>query len=309
VLDQPQHLLFNDRFVIRDQTASRTVGGGRVVDSFASRHRRFRKDRQGVLKALDTSDSIAALNAALSLTPSGISEAAFAQTRNLRDESLNQIVEASNATRIVDAAGETRLLDRESLASMRQKILAAITQHHEEQPESIGVDPEALYKLIGASGDLFEAALGELLKDQGIERAGVRLKVRGHAARLSEDDQALLDKILALVTPDMTKPPPLSELATNLGVDRADLSARVSPLARAGHIVRVAENRVFHPQALDKLAEMARVLAEEHGKKGFDAKAFRDRTGIGRNISIDVLEYFDSAGLTRRLADRRTFRR
>jgi len=201
-------MLFDDRFVIRDQTASRTVGGGHVIDPFASRHRRFRKDRHHVLQALDNSDPIVALNQALPLTPAGISEAEFAETRNLLDQSLSVIVDASGAKRVVDAAGDSRLLDQKSLAEMSEKVLEAVSGFHTEQPEAIGIDPEALYKLIGASGSLFEAALGELLKDQLVERAGVRLKTPGHAARLSDDDQALLEKILALVTPDMLKPPP-----------------------------------------------------------------------------------------------------
>jgi hypothetical protein len=29
-------------------------------------------------------------------------------------------------------------------------------------------------------------------------------------------------------------------------------------------------------------------------------RGFRDETGIGRNVAIEVLEYFDSKGFTRR---------
>jgi len=32
---------------------------------------------------------------------------------------------------------------------------------------------------------------------------------------------------------------------------------------------------------------------------------YRDRAGIGRKFCIDILEYFDRCGLTRRLGDRR----
>lgn len=309
VLDSPAHLIFGDRFVLRDQGATRTVGGGHVVDPFASRHRSFRRGRTTVLKALDEPDVGRALDQVLNTASTGIDEMQFRQTRNLSLDEMQRVVADSGAARIDDASGVSKLVNRASLNSMTEKIHQALASFHEETPGAVGLEPEALHKLISASGSLFEAALGELLRTGRVVREGVRLKLPEHTVRLSDEEQQLLDKILTLVTSDMIKPPPLSELATALGIERPELSTRVTALARAGHIVRVAENRVFHPGALDILADMARELAQEHGKQGFDAKAFRDRTGIGRNISIDVLEYFDTAGLTRRLADRRTFRR
>ena len=35
------------------------------------------------------------------------------------------------------------------------------------------------------------------------------------------------------------------------------------------------------------------------------AKAYRDRSGIGRNLTIQVLESFDQTGFTRRMGDAR----
>ncbi len=82
----------------------------------------------------------------------------------------------------------------------------------------------------------------------------------------------------------------------------------MSVLEATGRIIRITENRVYHPDALDTLAGMALALSAEHESSSFDAKAFRDRTSIGRNLSIGVLEYFDRVGLTQRVLDRRKFR-
>ena len=67
----------------------------------------------------------------------------------------------------------------------------------------------------------------------------------------------------------------------------------------------MAENRFYHPAALRRLAEVAeRLAADEEGGR-FDAKSFRDASGIGRNLTIQILEFFDGAGLTRRIGDAR----
>ena len=59
---------------------------------------------------------------------------------------------------------------------------------------------------------------------------------------------------------------------------------------------------------LNELAEIARATAEQSGDGMFDARAFRDASGIGRNMTIEVLEYFDRLGLTVRRGDRRLIR-
>jgi selenocysteine-specific elongation factor len=71
-------------------------------------------------------------------------------------------------------------------------------------------------------------------------------------------------------------------------------------------LVRVSRNRFFHPAAVAYLAQAAQQLALSAGKEGFDARAYRDATAIGRNLTIEVLEFFDVMGLTRRVGQTRT---
>ena len=101
------------------------------------------------------------------------------------------------------------------------------------------------------------------------------------------------------------KPPVLAELAGTLGVDRNFLALFLGRSAGRGLLVKVAPNRFFHPGAVRRLAEVAEGLAAASADGRFDARAFRDRSGIGRNLTIQVLEYFDAAGLTRRIGDTR----
>ena len=69
---------------------------------------------------------------------------------------------------------------------------------------------------------------------------------------------------------------------------------------RQGLVVRVSKNRFFLPAFLRNLER----IAVEMGKAGnISAAAFRDRAGIGRNLTIEVLEYFDRIKFTRRVGD------
>ena len=86
------------------------------------------------------------------------------------------------------------------------------------------------------------------------------------------------------------------------------LDRLASFLARAqqlGWVPRVAENRYFPPATLHELERIAAHVATEYADGTFAASDFNRASGIGRNLTIQVLEYFDRIGTTRRKGDRR----
>jgi selenocysteine-specific elongation factor len=68
---------------------------------------------------------------------------------------------------------------------------------------------------------------------------------------------------------------------------------------------KVAENRYFLPETLEQLAGMAGELARQSPNGSFTAAVFKDRSGVGRNPTIEIFEYLDKIGATRRIGDAR----
>jgi len=79
--------------------------------------------------------------------------------------------------------------------------------------------------------------------------------------------------------------------------------------ARAGVVVKVADNRFYPPATLAKLAETANQLMAASNGAGFSVIEFRDKTGMGRNLCIEVLEHFDGCGYTLRKENVRVIRK
>jgi selenocysteine-specific elongation factor len=72
LLDKPTGALWGDCFILRDQSATRTLGGGRVLDIFPpSRHKRA-AERLDYLRLLDQDDPAPALAHALARQPAGV---------------------------------------------------------------------------------------------------------------------------------------------------------------------------------------------------------------------------------------------
>ena len=101
------------------------------------------------------------------------------------------------------------------------------------------------------------------------------------------------------------RPPIVGELAATLGEALPVMLVHLAELARRGHLVQVAKNRFFLPETVLELAGIAQQLADDSDDHTFDAAAYRDRSGLGRNLTIELLEFLDRAGITRFHAGRR----
>ena len=94
-------------------------------------------------------------------------------------------------------------------------------------------------------------------------------------------------------------------LAATLGLEPEPLTRFLKRLERFGRVAPVAANRVFLPATIARLADLAAALADDSPERSFTASGFKDRSGIGRNLTIEVLEYLDAIGVTRRVGDSR----
>ncbi len=195
---------------------------------------------------------------------------------------------------------------------LRSRLRSGLAAWHEARPERVGPDEGQLRAEAGTGlpKALVTQALGSLVREGAVVREGTHLRLPGHTPRLSGRDAVLWERIQAHLGPEELKPPVVTELASRLGMNREPLVAFLSQAVGRGQLVRVAPNRFFHPEAVRALGRIAEGLAAESPEGSFDARAFRDRSGIGRNLTIQVLEYLDVIGLTRRIGDlRRVLRR
>ena len=102
------------------------------------------------------------------------------------------------------------------------------------------------------------------------------------------------------------RPLRVRELAAELSLQPEPLTRFLRRIERFGRIAQVAPNRFFLPETVERLAAIARELTEAAPEGHFTAAEFKDRSGIGRNLTIEVLEYLDRIGVTRRDGDART---
>ena len=100
VLPRDAFALYGDRFVLRDQSAQRTIAGGRIIDPFSSKRRRARPSRMATLSDMCKEDTTAVLQALAMRSESGVQLQPFAIAHNLPSDQIDAIIVSLGLLRV-----------------------------------------------------------------------------------------------------------------------------------------------------------------------------------------------------------------
>jgi selenocysteine-specific elongation factor len=272
VLDGPVAAAVGDRFILRDVSARRTIGGGAVID----------------LRA-----------------PALVDLGGFARDRALSETQLALAVTQSGISTV---AGTSHALAPARLAALRQAMLDELAGFHAENADLQGLGRERLRlkleprlpKQVFASFIRAEAEAGRIALD------GAFLRLPGHLPRLSPEDEDLLARIIPLLTgEDRFRPPRVRDFAHEFAVDEKEVRRILRMAARQGRIDQIAQDHFFARTTTLEMIAIIRDLGAQAADGWFTAPAFRDRVNNGRKVAIQILDFFDRLGLTLRRGDLR----
>jgi selenocysteine-specific elongation factor len=305
-LDRPLAVARGDRFVIRDGAAQRTIGGGTVLDAAplgaAPRRGRRAPARLALLAALRDAPPPEALAAWLAQDP--VPLARLASRWNLRDDELDALIAASGA-RV--AAGIAFAPTR--WQALRDGVLQTVRQTHAREPELAGVEQQRLRRIVAPalSAEAFAALVEEMLAEGALARRGAFLALPEHKAELGREQRVRWERVQPLLLDAPFDPPRVRDLARATGIPEPEVRHLLRTVARVGDVALVAPDHFFALPAVRDLADIAAELAAAHGVAR--AADFRDRIGTGRKVAIQILEFFDRVGYTRRVRDDHVVRR
>ncbi|MGE4046317.1 MAG: selenocysteine-specific translation elongation factor [Acetobacteraceae bacterium] len=303
-LDRPVGALAQDRIVLRDSGAMRTLGGGIVIDPSPPRRRGRTPQRLGHLAALEQPRPADALRTLLAQSPGWTDQDTFFQARAVPEEERATCLQAAGAIGI-----GTLAVAPQALQALRRTVTVVLAQQHRLAPDQPGVPEERLRLLLPMRlpPTAFRAVLSHLLRERAIARNGSWLCLPAHRVMLRPQDEQAWQAMQRLLAANRFRPPRAPDLAMGIGLPDKAARAVLKRMQALGAVVEVAPDHFF---LRDAVADMAGVAAEVMEAQGVvTAAALRDRLGNGRKAAIEVLEYFDRAGLTQRRGDDRLVRR
>jgi selenocysteine-specific elongation factor len=311
-LDRPIGALRGDRFIVRDQSAQRTLGGGRVIDPFAAARGRRRPQRLAQLQALEAPTAAESLAALLALAPvDGVDLTAFATLWNLDDAERAALLQAVPHTALGDGATQLAFAPAQ-LERFSAALVAALNQHHRKAPDSPGLMLEPLRRSIELKprADVFALLLQHAVGAGRVTRHGPYLSLPGHEVSLLAAEQKLWERVHPWLLEAGMHPPRLSDLAArDRSIKPDQLQRLLRKLARMGRLYAVGNDYYVLPQHMRQLAQQSKALAEADPQRRLNVKALRETTGMSRHLSVPLVEFFDHIGFTKRAKDGRHVKR
>ena len=306
VLSDPVVAMRGDHFVVRDETAQRTLGGGVVIHPLARKHKRGEAGLFERLTQLQDSQLAAALDVLLQESDSfALPIGALHQLVNLQQERVRVELEHMKGIRAFNLEGDTLYATDAKWLRVKDTLLEALRDFHVAHPLALGMEMEAARDRLasGITPRVFRAIVEQLEREGAVAREASLLRLPGHTVRLGDDEQTLASRVAELLADQPFGPPDLKQIERRLGAPRGKLDEVLRVMEREKSIVRVSPDLCFLSTSIDTVkATLSRHLS---GEGDMTAATFRDLVGTTRKYAISLLEYLDRDGFTVRVGDAR----
>lgn len=302
VLPESIAMCVGDRLILRDSQAQTTLGGAEVLDTHPPARGKRAPARLAMLASLKGQGLDQAILNLLSYSPMPISRLAAAW--NMRSADIESL---ANSLNLPTAGGV--IFHPVQWEAFCERVLLSVDETHVREPEMPGMELNRCRRVAAPQldADAFSELSSALIGRGLLVQKGAFLARPTHKAELSSAEKNLWSSIAPLLDESPYNPPRVRDIANLVNIPEAEIRANLRRVARIGEVTLVALDHFF---LTPRVAEMAQIAQEIFEQKGVVRAAdFRDRIGGGRKVAIQILEFFDRIGYTRRLRDDHLIRR
>lgn len=291
VLDVPLWLADNDQLVLRDISARTTLAGARTLLLHAPRRGKRQPAYLEWLHQLEQAeDDQQALE--IALQRGAVSVSTFAWARQLTASGIKALLDGKNYIQAADS-----LLSNEVAARWQQKLLATLARYHQQHDDQPGPGRERLRRMAlpGEDEPLVLAIIEKMRREGAVVSRQGWLHLPDHNPGFSAEQQVLWEQIDALFGDE---PWWVRDLAAQTKQDEQTIRQLMRFAAQLGLVTAILKDRYYRNDRIQAFARLIREMDQTQGTTS--AADFRDQLGIGRKLAVQILEYFDRIGFTRR---------
>ncbi len=301
----------SDYFVLRSYSPVTTIGGGRILDPSAGKHKRNSKKILAECEVLKDGSPAEKISIILDRAgAAGISNRMLAFRLGIHAKKVREILEKLYSSRqaILISGDEAISLSASLYAGLENAIRSKLSDYHQKNPLKAGLSKEELKAALPPSMSvrLFNMLLAGLQKKEvlAVDRDSVRLAA--HEVQLAGDDDTLKQSLLSTYAQAGLAPPSLRDVLSGFKDQKGKAQTILKILITSGDLVKINEELVFPRAAMDKLRADYQAQLVREGKA--TPATFKELTGLSRKYIIPLMEYFDFSKLTVRVGDHRVLR-
>ncbi len=316
-LESPTVCDWNDRFVIRSYTPSRTIGGGVILESNPNKARRFDNELIERLKTIRLGDPENIMEQHL-LKSGYIAKTIdnLAKETTLALSDAQKIIEKliqNNKVKSFNYEGKVYFTHNKYWQQIKQVIVEELNEFHKSNPLRLDVRKAELLSKLDPSLShpggtaLFNDRLNQLIQDGTIISKDDKIRLATHTIKFSDSDQVIINKIEQLYIESKFSTPKLNEIKNLITEEPNKVEKLTKALLNLGKLIDVGDGIIFH-QLYFKEAEN-KLLQHFKQKSELTASEFRQMLDTSRKYIIPLLGYFDSKGITQRRGEVRILKK
>ncbi len=295
--------VYGDRFVIRNYSPARVIGGGKIVFPLPERkfRRKFRKEKTAFLKKLTEGSEKEKAIHLIRTFPGRLTDKSLTQLLNIPPEKAQKIIEELTESGAITVS-DKMLYPAEFKEKLKEQIINALSRHYEKFPISEGINRESLKTSLSAPSEMFSQAVNELLKEGKIEENGAILKLKGFPYHEGTHFEDKVEKVIEIIENSKFTPPEIKELAKLAQISEYEANLIASYLHLHKGYIKIGEH-LFSPKAIEAILS----ILKNHFKKKttLTVGEFKDYLNVSRKFAIPLLEFLDSQGFTIRKGNER----
>lgn len=307
---EPIAVEWGQRFILRDESGSRNVGGGQFLRPAHSRSTRGEPDRAARFNRLRLGTPLERLEEVIraaaweETTPARLAAWAGLPDEDEARRGCSQLA-SRGRVRTFDLASHPVVIHNDLLDQTAGFLAHRLSQHLAANPRLPGISrsewPGWMPRACPAR--LRQVLADFLVRSSRFKLAGGFVVPADHAAAISDEDRELLDAILRELDSAAFQPPQPVELACTTPRNARRVIELVDLAAARGQLVRIADGIWLHARHWNALLEKLSATLRDGAALG--VADLKNLTQSTRKYVVPLAEYLDAQQITRRVGDRR----
>jgi len=302
-LDAPAFCLQGDAFIVRQFSPAVTIGGGRVLNPHALKHKLTDRETLASLLSLEAGDPARRL--------AGLIEAHPMCMMNLRElEADTGLIEPELKSLCATAAAGGRLAMVPApqpilvlppvIEALKEETIALVARYHRENPMLRGISREELRRRVydGLPQEVFRYCLETLSEQQKVAVQEDMISLFGREVQLTPAGLEIKGKIETLLRQAGWQPPSMSDFASLCDADPAEVRRICFWMLKEKILIRISEDLAYHRETIEKMKYEIHTRYPAGSK--FGVAEFKELFDLTRKHAIPLLEHLDRERFTRR---------
>ncbi|MEP0202969.1 MAG: selenocysteine-specific translation elongation factor [Halioglobus sp.] len=286
-----------ERFLLRDYAEDVILGGGKVLDPAAQKYGKPQPRRMNYLNAMAAASVTQALSE-LMAQHQLVNLDRFGQSCNLLPEDIGDLLVA--AGRPFTAEGVHWMASVERWRNTRKEVIAVIEKWHASNPELAGIKvgdvQSALVQRIEPT--LLMAVITDQLQKKELVLNEGRISRPSFKPAVDALSGAHWQQVQQLLRRCGNRIPLLSQISEQLGIEQDVVEKIMKSAERRHNVHKLSPRRYALPEQLYNLA--MQLNAAQESESPITVVTMKNLFDTGRNLTVEILEYFDGIRYTAR---------